>query len=81
MSRAAFARRFKRLVNQGPLTYLTWWRMTIAARLLRESDAPLTSIGRQIGYGSEFAFANAFKRQYGVSPGRYRDRRQKKTAA
>lgn len=81
MSRAAFARRFKRLVSQGPLTYLTWWRMTLAARLLRESDAPLASVGRQIGYGSEFAFATAFKRQYGVPPGRYRGRRQKEAVA
>jgi AraC-like DNA-binding protein len=81
MSRAAFARRFKRLAGQGPLTYLTWWRMTLAARLLRESDAPLAAVGHQIGYGSEFAFANAFKRQYGVSPGRYRDCRQNMMAA
>ncbi|SHN35102.1 AraC family transcriptional regulator [Cryptosporangium aurantiacum] len=71
-SRAAFARRFKRLVGQGPLGYLTWWRMTLAADLLRRSDAPLAVVSRQIGYTSEYAFANAFRREYGTSPGRYR---------
>jgi AraC-like DNA-binding protein len=41
LSRAAFARRFTALAGQPPLAYLTWWRLTTAARLLRHSDAPL----------------------------------------
>ncbi|MBW5484073.1 AraC family transcriptional regulator [Streptomyces bambusae] len=72
LSRAPFARRFARLVGQPPLGYLTWWRMTTAARLLRTSDAPLRSIAAQVGYTSEFAFANAFKRTHGTAPGAYR---------
>jgi AraC-like DNA-binding protein len=72
LSRAAFARRFTALVGQPPLTYLTWWRMTIAARMLRDSGAPLSTVAKQAGYGSEFAFAAAFKRQYRTAPGRYR---------
>ncbi|MFF5260824.1 AraC family transcriptional regulator [Actinomadura viridis] len=72
LSRAAFARRFTGLVGQPPLTYLTWWRLATAARLLRESDAPVAEVAGRVGYGSEFAFGNAFKREYGVSPGRYR---------
>jgi AraC-like DNA-binding protein len=61
LSRAAFSRRFTALVGQPPLTYLTWWRMTTAARLLRDSDAPLSTVTQQIGYTSEFAFANAWR--------------------
>jgi AraC-like DNA-binding protein len=72
MSRASFARRFAALAGQPPLAYLTWWRLATAARLLRESDAPLGEISARVGYGSEFAFANAFKREYGMAPGRYR---------
>ncbi|WP_433652575.1 AraC family transcriptional regulator [Micromonospora zamorensis] len=72
LSRAPFARRFTTLVGQPPLSYLTWWRMTTASRLLQESNAPLSAVARRIGYTSEFAFANAFKRQYGTAPGRYR---------
>jgi AraC-like DNA-binding protein len=72
LSRAAFSRRFTALVGQPPLTYLTWWRMTTASRLLRDGDAPLGTIAEQIGYTSEFAFATAFKRQYGTAPGKYR---------
>ncbi len=51
---------------------LTWWRMTIAARLLRESDLPLRTVARRTGYSSDIAFAAAFKREYGITPGHYR---------
>jgi AraC-like DNA-binding protein len=72
LSRAAFARRFTHLVGRPPLTYLTWWRMTTAARLLRASDAPVNTIARQVGYTSQYTFSHAFKRQYGSPPGSYR---------
>jgi AraC-like DNA-binding protein len=75
LSRAAFARRFCALIGQPPLGYLTWWRMTMAARLLLTTQLPLRSIARQVGYTSEFAFANAFKRTHGLAPGAYRRRR------
>ncbi|WP_406080314.1 AraC family transcriptional regulator [Micromonospora sp. NBC_00858] len=76
LSRAAFSKRFTAMIGQPPLTYLTWWRMTTAARLLHGSDAPLSEVATQTGYTSEFAFANAFKREYGTAPGRYRRRSQ-----
>ncbi|MEV0311240.1 AraC family transcriptional regulator [Nonomuraea fuscirosea] len=74
MSRAGFARRFAALVGQPPLTYLTWWRLMNGARLLRDSDASVAEVAERMGYASEFAFGNAFKRQFGVPPGRYRRR-------
>lgn len=72
MSRAAFSRRFSALVGQPPLNYLTWLRMTTAARMLRETDLPIGEVAARVGYGSEFAFANAFKREHGMPPGKYR---------
>ncbi|WAL69875.1 AraC family transcriptional regulator [Amycolatopsis cynarae] len=73
LSRAAFARRFTTLVGRPPLTYLTWWRMTTAARLLRDGNAPVGTIAQRVGYTSRYAFTHAFKRQYGLPPGGYRD--------
>lgn len=72
MSKTAFARKFTTLVGQPPLSYLTWWRLNTGARLLRDTDAPLAAIARQVGYTSEFAFANAFRREFGLAPGRFR---------
>ncbi|GAA3398926.1 AraC family transcriptional regulator [Cryptosporangium minutisporangium] len=72
LSRAAFSRRFTSLIGKPPLGYLTWWRMTLAAQLLRDSDQPLLTVAQRTGYTSEYAFAKAFKREHGLSPGRYR---------
>ncbi|MFI6940570.1 AraC family transcriptional regulator [Streptomyces sp. NPDC050418] len=72
LSRAAFARRFTDLVGEPPMAYLTRWRMTTAARLLRESEETLAAVAARTGYGSEYAFAKAFKREYGQAPGGYR---------
>lgn len=72
LSRAAFARRFTTLVGRPPLGYLTWWRLTTAARILTREDVPLAAIAKRVGYASEYAFANAFKREFGTPPGRYR---------
>ncbi|MFE7528554.1 AraC family transcriptional regulator [Kitasatospora sp. NPDC057542] len=72
LSRATFARRFTSMIGQPPLGYLTWWRLTTAAHLLQATEAPLRSIAAQVGYTSEFAFANAFKRTHGLAPGAYR---------
>jgi hypothetical protein len=72
MSRATFARRFAPLVGQPSLSYLTWWRMTTAARLPRTSDTPLDTIAARAGYTSTFAFSTAFKRRFETAPGKYR---------
>jgi len=72
LSRAAFAKRFTAVLGEPPLGYLTSWRMTAAGRLLRETDATLAVVAERAGYRSEFAFAKAFKREYGVAPGSYR---------
>lgn len=73
LSRAAFAQRFTAKVGSPPLTYVTWWRMTVAARLLRDSDLPLRAIAERTGYATDFALAKAFKREFGTAPGQYRD--------
>ena len=72
MSRAAFARRFTRLVGEAPLAYLTRWRLNLAARRLRDTDEPIAAVAGHVGYGSEYSFSRAFTRFHGQPPGRYR---------
>ncbi|GIH96356.1 AraC family transcriptional regulator [Planobispora siamensis] len=71
-SRAAFARRFATLVGEPPMAYLTGWRMTLAADLLRSSETTIDSVARHVGYANAFALSVAFKRVRGVSPSRHR---------
>ncbi|WP_182876220.1 AraC family transcriptional regulator [Microbispora sp. H10670] len=73
VSRAALAQRFGRLVGEPPMAYLTGLRLALAADLLRETDATLEAVARQVGYGTAFALSTAFKREHGVSPQRYRE--------
>lgn len=75
MSRAAFAARFTRLVGEPPLAYLTGWRMTIAADLLRDTTATVATVARTVGYADAFAFSTAFKRARGVTPSAWRRNR------
>jgi AraC-like DNA-binding protein len=71
-SRASLARRFTELVGEPPMAYLTGWRITLAADLLRQADATIGAVARQVGYGSAFALSAAFKRERGMSPQEYR---------
>lgn len=72
MSRSAFAARFKELVGQPPMDYLTHWRMYQAGSLIRRNETDLGGIAQAIGYESETAFSRAFKRVTGTTPGEYR---------
>jgi len=74
VSRAALARRFTDLVGEPPMTFLTSWRLTLAADLLREPGATIGSVARQVGYGSPFALSTAFKRVRGITPAQHRAR-------
>jgi AraC-like DNA-binding protein len=68
MSRAAFSARFTGLVGEPPMSYLTGWRMTLAADLLRDTDATVAAVAHEVGYENAFAFSAAFKRICGHSP-------------
>ena len=68
VSRAALARRFTDLVGEPPMAFLTEWRLTLAADLLRDPDETLASVAYQVGYSSPFALSTAFKRARGISP-------------
>lgn len=77
MSRSAFAERFNHVIGETPLAYLAAHRLRLAAWYLRESHVytnqqSIARIAEKVGYGSETAFSQAFKRVYGCSPSQYR---------
>src|SRR5580700_4182729 len=71
MSRSAFAARFKELLGQTPLEYVTGWRMQKAMQLLEQRDKKLIDVARLVGYESDAAFSKAFKRVVGANTGEY----------
>ncbi|MCH9682736.1 MAG: AraC family transcriptional regulator [Deltaproteobacteria bacterium] len=73
-SRSSFATRFKQVLGQSPMQYVTDWRMHGARELLGTRDLSIAQVAQRVGYQSEFAFAKAFKRVFGEPPGMYRRR-------
>jgi AraC-like DNA-binding protein len=71
MSRSAFAERFRAQVGIAPLDYVTRWRMHRAREALRRGHATVAGLAVDLGYSSESAFGNAFKRVFGRAPKRY----------
>lgn len=76
LSRSAFSAKFKQLVGESPMQYVTRVRLTKAAALLRRDSATLVEVATSIGYDSEVAFSKAFRRYFGIAPGAYRQGRR-----
>jgi AraC-like DNA-binding protein len=72
-SRASLARRFSDQVGEPPISFLTNWRLALAADMLRSGPITIAAIANRIGYGTPFALSSAFKRAYGMSPNSYRE--------
>ncbi|MFI5840264.1 AraC family transcriptional regulator [Catenuloplanes sp. NPDC051500] len=81
LSRAALTRRFTSATGEGPGAYLLRRRLDRAAHLLRHTDLPLALIAAQLGYATEFSFSAAFRRAFGIAPGRFRNRERHTTEA
>ncbi len=82
LSRSRFSQRFSELVGEAPMQYATKVRMHRACEHLRANRVSVAELAEQFGYDSEPAFARAFKRHTGVSPGAARrDQRDARDAA
>ncbi|HXN96508.1 MAG TPA: AraC family transcriptional regulator [Candidatus Acidoferrales bacterium] len=72
MSRSAFALKFKTVLGQTPLEYLTRWRMHKAGAMIRSDNTSFSEVASAIGYGSESSFSRVFRREMGLAPREYR---------
>jgi AraC-like DNA-binding protein len=72
MSRSAFALKFRTVLGQTPLEYLTQWRMYKAGAMIRSNNTSLSEVASAVGYGSESSFSRVFRREMGVAPREYR---------
>jgi AraC-like DNA-binding protein len=71
MSRTSFALRFKESAGVAPLAYLQNLRMRLAEQRLREGTMTVSELAESLGYDSDSAFSNAFKRRTGLAPKHY----------
>jgi len=75
LSRSVLAERFKAIVGQPPIDYLTRVRMASAARMLETAELSVADVAFRVGYQSDASFHKAFRRMMGVSPSAYRHAR------
>lgn len=73
MSKSGLSRRFKDVVGNSPLNYLSCVRIQTAGSLLKTSPKPISDIALLSGYQSEYAFNKAFKKKVGITPGQFRE--------
>ena len=71
-SKFHFLRLFKELYDYSPNQYLTFVRLN-KAKLLLKTDISVAETCDQIGFESIPSFSNAFKKQTGLSPAKYRN--------
>jgi AraC family transcriptional regulator, activator of mtrCDE len=74
VSRATLVRVFRKAAGIAPLTFLTELRLGLAHQRLTSTSASVVQVAGAVGYDSESAFARAFRRRFGVSPGKLRDK-------
>jgi len=72
MSRTSFSNRFRELIEDTPMSYLTQWRILQAQELLKETEKPVGEIAEEVGYLSEAAFSRVFKKRVAQTPLKYR---------
>lgn len=72
MSRSSFNDRFRDLVGDPPIQYVTRVRLSRAASYLATTNLSVFAIAQLSGYTDDAALSKAFKRSFGLSPGEYR---------
>ncbi|MCG8573045.1 MAG: AraC family transcriptional regulator [Spirochaetes bacterium] len=67
-----FHRIFHSLTNQSPMDYIRKRRLALAVEELRESDKSILEIAVNYQFGTHESFTRAFRRFYGMNPGKFR---------
>lgn len=79
VSRSVLAERFQHYLTDTPISYLTRWRLHLAARLLTSTSKSVAEVAGDIGYESEPSFNRAFKREFDLPPARFRSQAKSTT--
>lgn len=72
LGRFHLVRLFRRWVGVPPIAYANRRRAERAAVSLARTDAPIASIGAEVGWPEPSGFARSFRRYFGVTPRVYR---------
>lgn len=77
VTKSHLVRRFSADTGQGPGRYLQEVRLEQARLILEGRDYPVEVVAGMTGYSCANYFCKVFRREFGVSPGRYREEHRK----
>ena len=72
VSNSYFSSVFKKEAGKSFISYLTDYRMDIAAEMILNTDEKSYTIAEKVGYLDANYFSYVFKKKFGVSPSKYR---------
>ena len=72
ISQSLISHQFKKQTGQTVISYVNFLRIEKAKKLLMETDLQIVDIVNQIGYYDVSSFTRKFKKEVGVTPGRFR---------
>jgi AraC-like DNA-binding protein len=76
MAGSTLRRRFREATGLAPHQFVLQHRVAEARQMLGETDVPIKSIARQLGYRDVYFFSRQFRQLAGVPPALYRKSRQ-----
>ncbi len=76
LNRSYLTRVFKHATGYTPQSYLAFYRMKKASKMLEETNESVSNIAFMVGYSDSFTFSKAFKRYSSMSPREYRTTHQ-----
>lgn len=75
MSSSKLLRKLKGIVGKTPNEYLRIKRLKMSAELLQQNKYSIADISLRVGFGSPTYFSSCFKKQFGISPTEFFERR------
>lgn len=77
LSERQYTRVFKEAYGVAPIEYAINCRLTLACRMLKNTEKNLLEISTSCGFGDKVSFSRLFKNRYNITPGEYRKRASK----
>jgi AraC-like DNA-binding protein len=68
MSKASLYRKLKSVTDFSPNAFIRNFRLETSARIIKNTDLPISEVYVAVGFGSHAYFSNCFKTLYGISP-------------
>ncbi|MDP4090905.1 MAG: AraC family transcriptional regulator [Bacillota bacterium] len=72
LSERQYTRVFKEIYGVSPIIYVINCRLTLACRMMKNTQKSLSEISMSCGFGDKVYFCKLFKNRYGITPGQYR---------